>query len=68
MGIYLTLNDLGFCSWFSILVFAQWFCSRLGRTFRVTENVLLRVTANVCGIVRGHGKYVACFGVTAKGR
>ena len=56
MGLYFISIDLGFCSWFLILVFAQWFCSRLGRTFRVTEKVLLRVTAKVCGIVRGHGK------------
>ena len=44
----------------------------------MTEKVLLRVTAKVRGIVRGHGKFVAwlgvmaknvaCFGVTAKGR
>ena len=56
MGLYSTSIDLGFCSWFSILVYAQWFCSRLGRTLRVTEKVLLRVSAKVRGIVRGHGK------------
>ena len=56
MGLYSTSIDLGFCSWFSILVYAQWFSSRLGRIFRVTEKVLLRVTAKVRGIVRGHGK------------
>ena len=60
---------MAFSSWFSILVNAQWFSSRLGRIFRVTEKVLLRVTAKVCGIVLGvMAKNMACFGVTAKGR
>ena len=48
MGLYFTSIDLGFCSWFSILVFALEFCSRffpiyfsrLGRMFRVTAKVV----------------------------
>ena len=48
VGVYSTSIDIGFFSWYSILVFALGFCSRLGRTFRVT--------AKVRGIVRGPDK------------
>ena len=48
MALYFASIDLGFCSWFSNLVFAVGFCSRffpvyfsrLGRMFRATAKVV----------------------------
>ena len=54
MGLtfYSTPIDLGFCSWFSILVFAQKFCSRFFTMYFSRLGRMLRATAKVVG----HGK------------
>ena len=56
VGVYSTSIDIGFFSWYSILVFALGFCSRLGRSFRVKAKVLGKVGCYVRGIISGHGK------------